>query len=203
MLNDEKNALQRALLVLVGQIICGIGVGLFLFSGLGPDPNSVFISGVGFRLNLSYGMASFLCNGIILIMIYFIDKFYIHFASVLALVSVGFTADFTRFVLGSLLNITLNNFFIKLIFNVLGGVVLGLGITIYVSQNLGIAPFDGISEIISRKKNISISIVRRIIDITMLILGYLLGGTFGIGTIILAFLVGPSIGFWRDKLKLE
>ena len=49
MIVDKRDFLKRVILVIIGQIICGIGVGFFMFPGLGPDHNSVFIEGFGLR----------------------------------------------------------------------------------------------------------------------------------------------------------
>lgn len=196
----EKNFLKRALLVFVGLLILGTGAGLFLYSGLGADPNSVFMEGFAKKLNISYGTSSLICNAVLAVIIFGIDKSYINFATIATLFIPGYTADFVIYTLGNILNINNTIFFNQVIISLLSGVVLSIGIVIYINQNLGMGAFDAISELISAKKGIKFSTVRRSMDLFMLVLGYLLGGLVGIGTLYLGLTTGSLISYMRKLL---
>ena len=81
---------------MIGLILCGVGVALFLYSGLGVDPASVFELGIANVLHISYGTSSALINVIILAVVLIIDRSYVNVSSVLAIFGIGYTADFVR-----------------------------------------------------------------------------------------------------------
>ncbi len=199
MTNKQNDLMRRGFFVIIGQILCGIGVGFFMFPGLGPDPNSVFIEGVGLVLNMTYGQASFVLNGIIALIIFFIDRKFVNFASITILFTVGFVADFTRAILGNLVAIGDSSIPFRFIFTIIGGIILAIGVAIYTNQDLGAGAFDAMSELTAYKTKIEFSKIRRIIDLIVLGIGYLLGGTVGIGTVYLALTTGPIIAFIRRR----
>lgn len=201
-MSREKSFIERVILVLVGHVIIGTGVGLFLHSGLGADPNGVFISGIGAKLGVNYGISSMILNSIIIGIIFFVDKRYINVASILGIFSIGFTADF---VISILMKVIPNpsSLPLQVLLLVLGGLFMCIGIVIYIHQKIGIAAFDAISEIISNKTNRTYDQVRIVMDLTALVIGYLLGGVVGVGTIYLALTTGPLINLIRKLGKVE
>jgi len=70
---------KRILTSLVGLILCGVGVSMFLYSGMGVDPASVFELGIAKVCGISYGTSSALINVVILLIVFFIDNRATHF----------------------------------------------------------------------------------------------------------------------------
>jgi Predicted membrane protein len=204
------NFLRRIFVAIIGLMICGVGVGIFLYSQLGVDPASVLELGFGNVFHLSYGTASALTNIVILTIVFIIDKSYINVSSVLAIFGIGYTADFMKFVLGSFIKGELT-LFTRLIMILIGCVIMAAGIATYIRAGLGVGAIDLVSEIISNKLKRPYRMIRVIGDISFVVVGYLLGGTVGIGTVVAAFMTGPVVQFLRphvykvtDKiLKLE
>lgn len=95
----KNKILRQGFLVIIGQIILGLGVGLIVFANLGIDAFGVFHSGVAKTFNISFGTAMFFESFVVLIAIFFIDKKYINFATVVSLFLVGFAADFIQLVM--------------------------------------------------------------------------------------------------------
>lgn len=195
--------IKRIFLSVLGLMLLGIGVGFALISKLGVDPNSVFVTGLANQLNITYGISSFIINGTILTIVYIIDKSYVNISSILGMFLVGFTVDGFLMIYNLLYIIPISNIVIRLIFLFLGIIILSTGIVTYINQNLGIAAFDSISEIISRKRKIDYKYVRMTIDTTMMILGWLLGGSIGLGTVVIALLTGPTVKLVRRIMKVE
>jgi uncharacterized membrane protein YczE len=85
----------------------------------------------------------------------------------------------------------------------LGG-VLAIGVTsgLYIGANLGPGPRDGLMTGIA-KRGPSIRLVRSLLEVAVLITGIILGGTFGIGTIVFAFSIGPLIHYFLPRLTLR
>ncbi len=190
---------KRTLVSLIGLILCGVGVALFLYSGLGVDPASVFELGIANVFHISYGTSSALINVVILAIVLIIDKSYVNISSVLAIFGIGYTADFVRMFL-DMLHLGELNFIVKILLVFLGLMIMAVGIATYIRADLGVGAIDLISEIISRKGNFQYRIVRVIGDISFVVIGFFLGGTVGIGTVVAAFLTGPAVQFVRPAV---
>ena len=195
----KEHLVKRTIVSLIGLIICGNGVALFLYRGWGVDPASVFELGVANVVHISYGTASALINVIILAIVFVIDKSYINISSVIAIFGIGYTADFVRMFL-NMLNLGDLNPIVKIVLIVLGLMIMAIGIATYIRADLGVGAIDLISEIISRKGNFQYRIVRVIGDISFVVIGFFLGGTVGIGTVVAAFMTGPAVQFVRPAV---
>ena len=79
---------------------------------------------------------------------------------------------------------------------VLGCVILAYGMTIVIKSDAGTGPNDLVAIVISDKTKKKFSVVRIIVDVCFVAIGFLLGGTVGLGTVICAFLVGPVAGLF-------
>ncbi len=93
--------------------------------------------------------------------------------------------------------------FFQILQSLIGVLIVGFGAAIYLSANLGPGPRDGLMTGLTRLTNLPISLVRSTIEILVVVSGWMLGGTVGVGTVLFAFLVGPSISagcFMLDHL---
>lgn len=193
---DTKGLIRKLIVAMAGLIICGTGVGIFLYSGLGVDPASVFELGIGNVFHISYGTSAAVINVVILVIVFFLDKSYINIASILAIFGIGYTADFVNFVLGVFLKGE-QHMIVRLILIIIGLLIMSTGIAAYIRADLGVGAIDLVSEIISNKLKISYRGVRVSADAAFVVIGFILGGSVGIGTVLAAFMTGPSIQFLR------
>ena len=173
---------KRILTSLVGLILCGVGVSMFLYSGMGVDPSSALI------------------NVVILLIVFFIDKNYINISSLIAIFGIGYTADFVRKILSILIQGE-PNLILKLVLILIGLFIMSCGIATYIMADLGVGAIDLISEIISRKSKMQYRLVRVIGDVAFVVIGFLLGGTVGVGTVVAAFLTGPTVQLVRPSIE--
>lgn len=121
--------------------------------------------------------------------------------TILNMILVGFYVDFF---LARLSGLVLTGFIAQLSCLLVGVVLFGTGVAVYISANLGAGPRDGLMLGLSRLTGRSIRFVRTVMEVTVLIIGFLLGGTVGIGTVISALGVGPVVQFTMrliDRLK--
>lgn len=190
---------KRILMASIGLLICGVGVGLFIAANMGADPATVFQMGVANTLNLPYGTASAIVNIAIIGIVLFIDKSYIHVATVLATILIGFTAQFVA----SGLNLTLageSALLLRWIYLLVGCVVLAFGIPFYIKAGIGVGPIDVVAELITDKSNLSYRVVRTCSDFIYLLVGFGLGGVVGIGSLFSLTLLGVLIQFFRPLI---
>lgn len=192
----KDHLMLRILVAIIGLMISGVGVGIFLYSQLGVDPASVLELGLGNVLHVSYGTASALTNVVILVIVFFADKSYINLSSVLAIFGIGYTADFTSFVLDGLIKGELG-LIVRIIMILVGCLIMAVGIATYIRADLGVGAIDLVSEIISARLGRSYRVVRVVGDISFVVVGFFLGGTVGIGTVVAAFMTGPAVQFVR------
>ncbi len=200
----NKEKIVRIIILFAGLVIAHFGVTLFLLSNLGADPFNVLIQGL-LKTFLDTGM-SFLTHGIthmavcflIIIALLVIDRSYIKIGTVICMACGGPIIDFFTWLL-SPLKISEMPFVVKLFFLASGCVILAFGMTIVIKSEAGTGPNDLVAVVISDKSRKSFGIIRIITDFSFVVLGALQGGIWGIGTLVCAFLVGPTANFFLPK----
>ncbi len=198
----------RVLILMIGLTIAHLGVTLFLLADLGSDPFNVLIQGLFRTLQKIPGLAeiSLLTHGnvhvvisfIIIIVLLIVDRSYVKIGTLLCMICGGPIIDLFSIVLNPVFE-ALPAMWFKLIMLAAGCVILAFGMTIVIKSEAGTGPNDLVAVVISEKLKKKFSIIRIIVDFTFVIAGFLLGGSFGVGTIICAFLVGPVAGFFLPR----
>ena len=91
---------------------------------------------------------------------------------------------------------------VRIISVVAGCVILSLGMSVVINSNAGTGPNDLVAIILTDKiRKIEFRWVRMACDVFFVVLGFVLGGTVGVGTIVAVFLTGPLVQFWLPKTK--
>lgn len=196
----NKEIIIRVVLLMVGLIIAHFGVTLFILADLGADPFNVFVQGV-FRTLAPHINSSLLTHGnthlvisvLIIIVLLIVDRSYVKIGTVLCMAFGGPIIDVFTFVLKFLFTDN-SPLWYRLIFNALGCVILAYGMTMVIKSEAGTGPNDLVAVVISDKVKKKFSIVRVIVDIVFVAIGFALGGSLGVGTLVCAFLVGPVAG---------
>lgn len=192
-----KEILTRIVILFIGLTIAHLGVTLFLLADLGADPFNVLIQGI-FRTTgtienwplQTHGNTHVAICFLIILVLLVVDRSYIKIGTILCMIFGGPIIDiFTLLLQAPLGNIS--SLPAKIVINGIGCVILAFGMTIVMKSDAGTGPNDLVSIVLSDKIHKNFGIVRVIVDITFVAIGFLLGGSFGIGTLICAFLVGP------------
>ncbi len=190
MLNLKKSSLfLRYVKLMIGLFICAVGQNLFLYCDLGMNPWNVFHQGLSLHLPITLGQAS-QTVGLIIITICMFFKIFPGIATILNMYFIGFFVDM---LINSNIMSTPETMIGKVIMCVSGVVVLSLGMFLYMSQELGAGPRDGLMLALTQRTRFKVGTIRNFMEITVLIVGILLGGKFGAGTIIASFLAGPAL----------
>lgn len=201
-----KESFIRVIILLIGLIIAHLGVTLFLLSNMGSDPFNVLIQGL-FRslqgvmpnaIPFTHGITHMSISLLIIGVLLFVDKSYVKIGTLLCMICGGPIIDFFTFVLGGVVNDGLP-YAIRIIILAVGCIILAYGMTIVIKSDSGTGPNDLVAIVISDKLKKRFSITRIIVDVCFVIIGYILGGVFGLGTIICAALVGPVAGVFLPK----
>ena len=88
---------------------------------------------------------------------------------------------------------TPGNYIFQLLLAIIAVLMVGLGGAIYLTANLGAGPRDGLMIGLQKKTNLPIAVVRASLEITVMSIGWYLGGTVGMGTLLFAFGIGPAV----------
>ena len=200
-----KTTLIRVVILFVGLIIAHFGVSLFLLANLGSDPFNVMIQGLSRSIVnvvssplVSHGNTHMAVSILIIIVLLFVDRTYIKVGTLLCMFCGGPIIDIFNMMLGSVITPD-SAMSIRVISNILGCIILALGMSIVIKSDAGTGPNDLVGVVISDKMKRKFSIIRMIVDACFLMCGWFLGGVVGIGTVICLFLVGPVAGFFLPK----
>lgn len=195
-----KDKLQETLLRLavlfVGLIIAHLGVTLFLLADLGADPFNVLIQGLRLLiirtglLTPTHGTVHMCVCFLIILILLIADRSYVKIGTVVCMFCGGPIIDFFTWLLGGL-EIGQAGLPVKIPVLILGCGILAFGMSIVIRSDAGTGPNDLVAVVISDKSRIRFGIVRVAVDFIFVLTGFLLGGKFGVGTVICAFLVGP------------
>lgn len=196
MKRSTKEIVVRMLILFVGLCIAHLGVTLFLLADLGSDPFNVLVQGVFRTLSNTFGL-EFLTHGythvginlLIILVLLFVDRTYIKLGTVFCMAFGGPIIDVFTVLLENYINSGLP-FVVRLLILALGCVILAYGMTVVMKSDAGTGPNDLVAISISEKGHFPFGITRTVTDVSFVVIGFLLGGKFGIGTIVCAALVG-------------
>lgn len=181
--------IRKLIKVFLGIILYALGVVITIEARIGFSPWEVFHAGLANVLNLQIGTIS-IGVGLILITITTIFGEKIGMATVLNIIFVGFTVNL---ILNAEIIPTSKSFSFSIIQMTVGLFIMVFATYLYLSTGLGAGPRDAFMVLINRKTGIKVGIVRSLIEITVTILGALMGGLFGWGTIMAAVIIGIAL----------
>ena len=180
-----------------GLTLFGLGEGLLIVSLTGASPWSVLAQGISLNVNLSIGTITFLISiGVLILWIPLGQK-------------PGMGTIFNALIIALMIDIcikfvpTPSDYIYQLILATLSVLIVGIGGGIYLVSNLGAGPRDGLMIGLQKKTNLPIAVVRATLEICVVSIGWYLGGTVGIGTLLFAFGIGPCVAlglFLVDKI---
>jgi uncharacterized membrane protein YczE len=166
----------------------GFGEGLLVQSQWGASPWTVFAEGIAKHAQISLGWATALISCVVLVA-WFPLRQRLGFGTIANLVIIAYTLDLTTYVVA-----TPHEDWLKIVY-VLGAVLsIGIGSAFYLTCNLGPGPRDGLMTGLHRRLDVSVVYVRLTIEVVVLTIGWLLGGTVGVATAFFAATIGFSIG---------
>ena len=190
-----KPSLKTLFFLFFGFTLFGLGEALLIISNLGVTPWTVFAEGVAKNFDISIGLATFLVSISILIL-WIPLKQKIGIGTISNAIIIAVTIDLFVYLLPHSTNILLSIFEMTI-----GILLVGIGSGIYLITNLGPGTRDGLMKGISENFKKPIYIIRLSIEIIVVVLGWLLGGTVGLGTLMFAILIGPIISVSLVAIK--
>lgn len=186
----------KCISVIIAVCLMGMCVAFMLRINMGADPCSNMNTGISSCLNMSFGNWQLLFNTVLFCLTIYFDRSKIGVGSLANMILVGYSADFTGYILDiaipqSFWTVMSNR--ILLLIPIL--ILFIISAAFYMAVDLGSSPYDAFAFILAERfKNVlPFRAVRIIYDIVAMIIGIITGGGFGIVTLVIAFALGPAI----------
>lgn len=201
MFKIEKNTTTyRVIFVILGIIIIAFGISLFVRSEFGTDPFTCLNMGISSLTGISFGTCQLVMNLILFIFQLIFGRKDVGIGTLINAVFIGYLVDLFDFLYSFLPQKSLVE---QILLMIIALIVIGYGVAMYMEANMGISPYDSLGVILSDRLKRKYSIMRMAQDITCVVIGLLLGGPFGIATILMAFLLGYIISHYREIIHAK
>lgn len=188
---------RRVLQLLIGLFLYGIGIAFIIRGVLGAAPWDVLTQGITTHIPLSFGMITIIVSGIVLLM-WIPLRQRLGIGTVLNALLVGPSAD-----IGFLLIPEVDALWVRVLFFIVGLTVLAAATGLYIGTHFGPGPRDGLMTGLHRVTGRPIWMVRTALEVTVVLIGWLLGGDVGVGTVAFALLIGPMCQFFMRVFEVR
>ena len=182
-----KPKISTSFFLCFGLILFGLGEGLLIVSAAGASPWSVLAQGIFLNVGFSIGLITILISVVVLIFWLPLNQ------------KPGIGTILNALIIGIMIDVcikfvpTPESLIFQILLALLAVLTVGLGGGIYLIANLGAGPRDGLMIGLQKKTNLPIAAVRAFLEITVMSIGWYLGGTVGVGTLLFAFGIGPAV----------
>ncbi|WP_050008220.1 YczE/YyaS/YitT family protein [Butyrivibrio sp. WCE2006] len=180
----------------IGVFFMGFFLSFLIEVDLGTDPCTFMNITISRRLNILFGTWQLIMNTFLFIIVILFDRHQIGPGTIANMVCIGYTADLCRWIWKR----TIPEYLFKewpyrAVIFVAALILFVIAASLYMNADMGVSPYDAIPNILSNRlfKNISFKFVRIAFDGAVLLIGFLLGGRVEICTILMVFLLGPTI----------
>ena len=187
---NSKPRLKTFLFLCLGLIMFGFGSSLLIHAMIGNSPRVVLAEGLSIKFKWSIGFSTFMCS-ILVLSSWFPLGQKPGLGTIMNILIIAGVLDLSMY----LFDFSSNIFFINLLTSSLGVIIVGIGSGIYLIANLGPGPRDGLMTGLQKVTGYPIAWIRALIEISVVLMGWMLGGTIGIGTFLFAFGIGPAVAF--------
>jgi uncharacterized membrane protein YczE len=177
----------RVLILFFGLAIFGLGDSLFIQAGIGNAPWTVFAEGLTYKTGMSIGFATFVIS-VFVLLLWIPLRERPGFGT---LANIVLIASFIE--IGTHLFPVAESFAVGIVYNFIGISLVGIGSALYITCGLGPGPRDGAMTGLHYRTGVRVGRVRMAIEVTVLVIGLLMGGTVGVGTALFALLIGQSV----------
>lgn len=186
-----RTKLFKLIKLLIGFIFCAVGIVLTINANLGLSPWDVLHEGISKTIGITMGNANILVSAIVLALNIFWGE-NLGWGTILNIIIIGRLIDII--LLNHLIPLA-NNFVLGILMLVIGMLLLSVGCYLYIGVGLGSGARDGMMVALQKRSGRPIKIVRGFLEIGVVIIGFLLGGTIGVGTIITSIGLGYCMQF--------
>ena len=187
---------KKIIIIVIGSIIAAYGITLALYAGFGGATLAVLWQGISRTFHISIGMASLIVAIIMIVFSFFYDRSQIHIGTIIYQLVYSLCVD-----LFANAHVYSTHLWVNALIMLLGVMLFAVGTGVYAAASLGRGSYEALTFSLAEKNGWQVKAVRMILDIVMVLTGVLLGGKFGICTIVTINISGPVIQFTVSKTK--
>jgi uncharacterized membrane protein YczE len=188
---------RRLLQLYAGLILYGVSLALQIRAGLGLDPWDVFHQGVSDKTGLSFGTIVII-TGALVLLAWIPLRQKPGVGTVSNVIVIGIVVDIALRMLGDV-----HGFALQLAFLTAGVVLNAVAGAAYIGAGLGPGPRDGLMTGLVRRTGGSVGVIRTSIEMSVLAVGFVLGGTVGLGTVVYALSIGPLLQIFMPAFTIK
>lgn len=181
----------RTIRLFIGLFLYAVGIVMTINANLGLSPWDVFHQGLSQKFGITMGQASIAVGGVVVALNWLLGE-RIGWSTIGNMVFIGLFIDVLMI---NQLIPAYDSFVPGLVLMLLGLLVIGLATYFYLGVGRGSGPRDGLMVVLTKKTGKSVRLVRNSIELVALLLGYLMGGHVGIGTVVMALTTGYFVQF--------
>ncbi|MDR6141760.1 putative membrane protein YczE [Microbacterium foliorum] len=195
---SRRDVVERIVQLLVGLFLYGVALGLMVRGGIGVAPWDVLALGVSGQTGIGYGVVTVLVS-VLVLLLWIPLRQRVGLGTLLNALLVGPSADLALAVIPAPPSI-----WVGAPMFVAGLLLLAFATGLYIAADFGPGPRDGLMTGLVGRTGWPVWLVRTLIEGSVLLIGFLLGGPVGVGTVLFAFGVGPLIGWflpWTTRVR--
>ena len=187
---------KKIIIIVIGSIIAAYGITLALYAGFGGATLAVLWQGISRTFHISIGMASLIVAIIMIVFSFFYDRSQIHIGTIIYQLVYSLCVD-----LFANAHVYSTHLWVNALIMLLGVMLFAVGTGVYAAASLGRGSYEALTFSLAEKNGWQVKALLMILDIVMVLTGVLLGGKFGICTIVTIIISGPIIQFTASKAK--
>ncbi len=192
----SKNFIKRLIVMIISGIIIGLGVAFFVKAELGADSMTTFEQGLSVSFNIDLALCSIIANALFAILTLFVNAKALTIPTLIYPLFISLGIKLTNMFLPNVSSTEM-----RIVYMFIGLIMIGVGIGLGSNCDCGNNPYDGFVLCLSEKIKFQYKYVRMLLDAIILVVGILLKGSFGIGTIVAIVLQGAIAQWFIEKFK--
>ena len=191
---------KRVVASFIGVMLISTAVAIFRYCNLGTDPFTCFNMGIVNKTGLSFGDVQVIANVILIAGLFLIERSYFGIGTIMSMFLIGYVSDYLLTLVP--VEAATLPMFVRYPILVIGIFTTSFGIALYSCAKLGISGYDAMSFILVDRLSgkLHLQYVRIIVDLLLIIGGFIMGSVVGVGTIMIALGVGPCVVFLLKKI---
>lgn len=198
----DNISIYKCLLAVSGVLMIGTGVAFNAMAQMGNDPVGIFYDGIRNAFGMSQdmlGMASNAVNMGFIVVLWFFGRRYLNLGTLIYILPYGGCVNFGTWLYQEIFSE--NVIWHRFLGCILGCILIFMGIALYITVDIGVDPMTGMAMRIRDFMHWDFKKAKWLFDGTITVIGFLMGGTLGIVTVITALIAGPSIQFLSSQME--
>ena len=191
---------RRIGIYLVGLAINALGIALIIFSAVGAGAWDTVAIGLNRSLGLTIGICTVIIQVLVVLAIGIIERKRLQYESIIAIIIRSIFLDAWIYLVFNQMD-QAGSWEFQWLYFIVGIISMGIGIGIYVEAHFPKSPIDGLMLALHNRFKWSINTSRIVVELSGAVIGFLLGGPVGLGTVIIALFVGKIIQAANVKIK--